>query len=365
MGKSTFVLMSLLILSNILWSQEHKLDNTDSVKVKNQLLAYPLAFYLPETRWGFGGAGFYNFRFKGEQASSFPSQLQFAATYTLNKQIIFLLPFELYKSNNLYKVKGELTYFKYQFNYYGIGNNTNFSDREPFKVNSPRVRLDMLKRYNKTFYGIRTAFDNFDIVDVADRGLLEADAPIGIDGGRMVGIGVLMQNDHRDFLFNSTKGHYLEIEYFVSNNVIGSNFNYQRLLLNATKYVKLKDEHTLVMNLNTVNITGKVPFYDMAFFGSPKLMRGFQDRRFLDKNMILFQSEYRYPIYKWLAGVVFASTGTVAPRYSKLFSSPYKLAYGAGLRFTLNKKDRVRMRLDYGRAPEEGGAFYLTVNEAF
>jgi outer membrane protein assembly factor BamA len=354
--------INCVILAN---SQNENQRPQDSIKVKNQLLAYPLAFYLPETRWGFGGAGFYNFRFKNEPASSFPSQLQFAATVTLNKQIIFLLPFELYKKNNLYKLKGEISYYKYQYNYYGIGIGSLFTDREPFKVNLPRLKVDFLRRFSKTFLGLRMAYDDFAIKEIFEGGILQNNEPTGITGGRMIGLGFLLQNDHRDFLFNSTKGHYIEFEYFNSTRGFGSDFNYQRLLLNAVKYFSLKEDHTLVFNLNTVSILGNAPFYDLAFFGSPKIMRGYQDRRFLDNNLVVAQSEYRFPIYKRFGGASFVSFGSVAPKYKDLFDSNYKLAFGAGLRFTLNKSDRVRMRLDYGLTPKEGGAIYLTVNEAF
>lgn len=38
-------------------------SSEDTIK-RNQLLAYPIVFFLPETKWGFGAAGLYNFRFK-------------------------------------------------------------------------------------------------------------------------------------------------------------------------------------------------------------------------------------------------------------------------------------------------------------
>jgi hypothetical protein len=283
----------------------------------------------------------------------------------LNKQLLLLLPFELYRKNNLYKLKGEISYFRYQFNYYGIGMGSLFSDREPFKVNLPRLKFDFLRRFGKTFLGLRMAYDDFAIKEIGQGGVLKSDDPTGIDGGKMIGLGFLLQNDHRDFLFNSTKGHYFEVEYFNANKGFGSDFNYQRLLLNAVKYLSILEDHSLVLNLNTVGILGNAPFYDLAFFGSPKIMRGYQDRRFLDKNMLVAQAEYRFPIYKRFGGVSFMSVGSVAPKYVDLLNLNYRLAFGAGLRFTLNKSDRVRMRLDYGLTPKEGGAFYLTVNEVF
>jgi len=64
-------------------------------------------------------------------------------------------------------------------------------------------------------------------------------------------------------------------------------------------------------------------------------------------------------------GVSFLSGGTVAASYSEIFENDYKISFGAGLRIVLNKKDRVRLRLDYGRTINEGGAIYITINDAF
>lgn len=346
-------------------SQFNISSDSDTTKIKNQILAYPVVFYLPETRWGFGAAGLYNFRFGDEPSESNPSQIQLIASYTQNKQLIFVMPYELYRKNNTWKIKGELTYFRYQFNAYGVGFDTKAENREIYKANAPRVRIDVLKRYKKTFLGMRFAFDRFSMDEIKPNGILEQQSPVGLNGGINAGIGMLAHNDERNFIFNPTKGHYVELESFLSNKVTGSDFNFFRLFVNASKYIKLGENHTIAGNINSVFIQGSPPFFDMPFFGTPRIMRGYQDRRFMDKNMLVLQSEYRFPLYKRLQGVGFISTGTVGKTYASLFSYHYQLAYGAGLRFIINKKDRVRIRLDYGLTPSEGGAFYLTINDAF
>lgn len=338
---------------------------SDTIKIKNQFLAYPVVFYLPETRWGFGAAGLYNFRFTDESSTSNPSQVQLIASYTQNRQLIFVMPFELYRNSNIWKIKGELTYFRYQFNAYGVGFDSKEENKEIYKANAPRIRIDVLKRYKKTFLGMRFAFDKFSIDEIKTDGILQRQSPVGLNGGINAGLGILAHNDERDFIFNPTKGHYIELESFFSNKIVGSEFSFFKLLVNASKYIKLGEHHTIVGNINSVFIEGEPPFFDMPYFGTPRLMRGFQDRRFIDKNMLVIQTEYRFPLYKRLQGVGFLATGTVGNSYASLFSNPYQLSYGAGLRFIINKKDRVRIRLDYGMTQSEGGAFYLTINDAF
>lgn len=343
-----------------------KLNNvveTDTTKIKNQLIAYPVVFYLPETRWGFGGAGLYNFRFKGESSTSNPSQVQFVLSFTQNKQVIVTFPFELYLQENLWKLKGELSYYRYLYKFYGVGLSSKVEDKEFFFANYPRFRADILRRFDKVFAGVRFRFDQMSITEKDS--LLQSGNYIGNNGGTISGIGIVAQWDTRDYIYNPTKGHYMETEIFINGNIVGSDFNYQRYSLDFAKYFSLGTNHTLATQLTTATIQGDPIFYDLLFFGSPKLMRGYQDRRFIDKNMLVLQTEYRFPIYKRLQGVTFVSSGSVSDQYLDLFSNPYKWSYGAGLRFVLNKKDRIRLRLDYGLTTNEGGAFYITVNEAF
>ncbi len=333
--------------------------------VEDQFFIYPFVFYLPETRWGFGGVGLYTFRFKGERYDSNPSQIQFTANYTQNKQINFIIPFELYWFNDKWKLKGELGYFKYLYNFYGIGNQSLLGDRETYKVNYPRFRVDLLRRYGDFFIGFRYRFDYTVLYDFKKGGILESNPIIGKEGGRVAGIGFITQYDNRDFIYNPTKGCYIEAEFFVGNKLSGSQYASQRFALDAATYIPLAVDHTLAVQLNTATIYGDAFFNDLLYFGSPKLMRGYQDRRFTDKNLVILQAEYRYPIYRRLQGVAFSALGNVADKYINLFDVNPKFTYGAGLRIVLNKKDRVRLRIDYGRTLREGGAFYATINEAF
>lgn len=337
-------------------------SSEDTIK-RNQLLAYPIVFFLPETKWGFGAAGLYNFRFKNESKDSNPSQIQFAASYTQNKQIILTFPFELYFNENIWKLKGEIAFYKYSYKYYGVGIHSKENDKEFFLARYPRVKADFLKRFDKTFVGVRFRYDNMSIIEKGN--LLESSGNTGKDGGVNTGVGFITQWDIRDFIYNPSKGTYLEAELYFSGKFIGSDFNYQRFALDVSRYFRIANNHTMAVQLYNATIQGDPIFYEMLFFGSPRLLRGYQDRRFIDKNILVSQYEYRFPLYKRIQGVSFLSFGTVAASYAALYSNPYKYSYGAGLRFVLNKKDRIRLRLDYGQSKDEGGSMYLTINEAF
>ncbi|MBL0024530.1 MAG: BamA/TamA family outer membrane protein [Saprospiraceae bacterium] len=340
-------------------------NDGDTTQIKNQILAYPIIYYLPETRWGFGGAGFYTFRFSDEPLNSNPSQIQFTFSITQKKQYIFTIPFEIYRNKNLWKFKGEVSYYRYLYNFYGIGQDSKFAEKETFNANYPRIRIDILRRFKSVYAGIRIRYDNMVINGLKNNGLIESTNLTGKDGGTSSGIGLVAQLDTRNYIYNPSSGIYSEAEIFTNDKFFHSDFSYKRYSLDLVKYTSLAENHTLALQIYTASIAGNPFFYDMLYFGSPRIMRGFQDRRFKDRNILVLQSEYRFPIYKRLQGVGFLSTGSVSNKYMDLFSNEYKLSYGSGLRFILNEKDRIRLRVDYGLTLHEGGSFYITINEAF
>jgi Omp85 superfamily domain len=355
------ILIVFVVLISVVhpWSdaacQSTTTDTIKSIPSKNVLLAYPIVYYQPETSWGFGGAGIFSFRFKGEKPTSNPSQIQFTAAYTLNKQVIFTLPFEMYARENAYKIKGELGYFRYFYNFFGIGGASDFDEREQYRVNFPRIRFDVLKHLGKSFLGLRYRFDFFNIKEIKEGGLLDIQNITGRDGGTISGIGLIWQYDTRNYLYNATKGMFVETEFYINNRWTFSDFSYQRLFINIT----------LVGNAEGELITGDPIFYDMAYLGSPKLLRGYQDRRFIDKNLLAVQIELRYPLYRRFQGVSFTGIGNVGSTVANVFETKAKFTFGTGLRYIINRNDRIRIRLDYGRTLGEGGAFYLTINDAF
>ena len=94
-------------------------------------------------------------------------------------------------------------------------------------------------------------------------------------------------------------------------------------------------------------------------------MRGYYDGRYKDKDMLEFQGEYRFPVYKRFSAVAFGGGGTVGNTFSDYSLSDLKFSYGAGLRIALDKREKLNLRLDYGIGQGKNNGFYLQLGEAF
>lgn len=124
-------------------------------------------------------------------------------------------------------------------------------------------------------------------------------------------------------------------------------------------------KNVLAFQLFSFNNTGDVPIRSLASFGGANRMRGYYDGRYKDKNQVVFQAEYRFPLYKRFSAVLFGGTGTVGRNFSDYAVNELKYSYGGGLRFAVNKKEKLNIRIDYGIGQGKNNGFYLQLGEAF
>ncbi len=212
-------------------------ETQDTLQKRNRLFGVPIAFFAPETDWGFGAAGIYTFRLQGESIQSNPSQLQLGFAYTLNKQVLFYLPYQVFKNEETLKIYGELGYYLYTYQFFGVGNDTKEADLEFYDVDFPRVRVNVLKQvYPNLFIGGRYWLDDFNIKKVVEGGLLDQENITGNQGGFLSGIGAVVNYDTRDNIFFPTKGLFAEVVGFHNGTFLGSDFNFSKLYLDISNF---------------------------------------------------------------------------------------------------------------------------------
>lgn len=105
-----------------------------------------------------------------------------------------------------------------------------------------------------------------------------------------------------------------------------------------------------------------VPFYAMPFVGGPETLRGFRERRFTDRNLLLFNAEYRYEVLAALDMALFFDAGTVAPRFRDLSLTDLKTDYGVGFRFGTRANLMLRVDIGFGG---EGTRYFVKFGPVF
>lgn len=342
------------------------LSEQDSTKEKrNSLIGLPIVYSTPETSWAFGAAGIYAFRWKNQSLESLPSQVQLGFAYTLFNQVLLYLPYQLFFQEQKYKLYGEFGYYRYNYFFYGIGNNPPSQEEEIYDVNYPRVRLNALYQVRPyTFVGLRYWMDGYDIVGTEMDGQLSDGNITGNQGGVISGAGIVANYDTRDNIFYPTEGSFAETVLFWNTPTLGSDFEYAKWTLDATKYFQNKWEHVLAINAYAELTSDGVPFNEMALLGGNKRMRGYYQGRYRDNNMLVVQAEYRFPLFWRFGAAVFGGYGGVAENVTDFQLQHFKYSVGGGLRILLSKEEKINVRIDYGFG-QGSQAFYLTIGEAF
>ena len=124
----------------------------------------------------------------------------------------------------------------------------------------------------------------------------------------------------------------------------------------------MRKNNILALNIYSEFTNGDAPFNQLALMGGPKRMRGIFEGRFRDDHFLTFQSEYRFPIWRKIKGVIFGSVGSVGSQEDSFQNTLF--TYGLGMRFGISKNEKINLRLDYGFGKNSSG-IYLTIGEAF
>ncbi|MEL7221623.1 MAG: BamA/TamA family outer membrane protein, partial [Bacteroidota bacterium] len=187
---------------------------------------------------------------------------------------------------------------------------------------------------------------------------------VGRETSNYSAIEPIWQWDNRDHVFFPTKGNWVEASVLASSDILGATQNFIKWTLDARTYRSKRTDHVWVAQLYLEGNSGTPPFNQLALLGGTRLLRGYYEGRFRDRQMAVAQLEYRFPIYRRFGGVGFASLGSITPQWSDWEANFLRYTFGAGIRFMLLPEDKIRLRFDYG-VGKNTSAFYFTVGEAF
>ncbi len=319
----------------------------------------PLVSYSNDTRWGFGAAGIVTFRGKPLRSS-----VTFGALYTQRKQVLLYFPFQLFDRSGQWRAYGEAGWYRYLHQYFGIGNQYADDFLETYTARYPRLRLTVLRNLNaRQLVGLRYNIDVYRVVSSMAGSEVARGLPPGARGGRSSGFGPVWLYDSRNNQFYPHRGWLTEAALVGEHAFTGSNFEFLRLSLDATRYWPLGARMTLATQVIAQFTGGHAPFFNLSQLGGTKRLRGYPDGKYRDRHLLLGQAEWRFPIVWRFKGAVFAGAGTV-------FGSPgetwhWRPEGGLGLRFEFDKKQQLHLRLDYGVGEgRKNSGFYLTFGEA-
>ena len=362
------VIVPLIVLfSGVSFSQFSK--KSDTISKKEGIFLFPLLYYTPDTRFAVGAVGVYYFN-TGDTISQSGkdtrlSYVKMLSDYTQNRQLDIWSSWNIFTNQEKYLFKGEVRYRNFPDRYYGVGNSTTLAQKEYYSYDLFMFKLLALRQFRKKlFVGLDYHLSYEYNFKHEPGGELIGGSVTGYKGGLGSGVGAVLTYDTRDNVVNAHEGMLFELSSYVFNNAFGGNFNYTAINLTFNKYWELKENHVLAFNSVLKMNYGGVPFLDMARVGGDDLLRGYANNRFRDHHFAGFQFEYRFPVWWRFGMVVFTGVGDVFSTPKDIQFNTLKYSFGAGIRYAINRKERLNARVDFGLG-RKSDAFYIMLTEAF
>jgi hypothetical protein len=336
---------------------------TDTPATASPLHGFPYAYYTPETDWAFGGTAIVTFRPGGDPALN-PSSVTLDAYYTIKKQFKCSIDPEIYLSGNRYLVSGSIGYGKIVDRYWGIGPLTADSDSSEYAKGMFQVQMrGEILLLEQLKCGVLMEFERVWMIDRERSSFLRGGNTPGSEGATSCGAGLALSWDSRDNIFYPSRGSFHQVEYTVFGGFLGGDFAFQRALLDLRVFFPF-GRHVVGFQMYGMAVGGTPPFWKLAPLGGDYIMRGYYLGRYRDYVTIASQAEYRVMIVGPFGAAAFLGVGGVAPRPWGIRMDQLRPSYGGGLRYMLDQKEKLTLRVDAGFGNGNSG-IYFNIREAF
>ncbi len=294
-----------------------------------------------------------------------PSSLTASAMRTSKGQTRVRMDAERWTDGNARRIAGMLQWQEFPLPYFGIGDSTSETAEEIFTPRGTEASVVLQQRVREHWFVTGGARHVEQRIRTDTSGALGRSGVSGSTGGTITEWSAGVMNDTRENLFAPRSGRLLQLSYSRSVQGLWSDFAFGTLRLDARSYRAIAGEHVLATHLQVMQVDGVAPFDQLALVGSSDILRGYARGRFRDQAMAALQTEYRTPIRRRVGAVAFAGAGAVGPGLDALPSGQLLPTYGAGVRFTIDQRQRTGLRADYGRGRAGASGLYLGFNSAF
>lgn len=333
---------------------------------KKSTVIFPVIARSIETGFSFGGAASTTFQLSKTDTVTRTSNLQALALYSVKKQFVAAIAGSQYTKNEGYIFNETVTFSSFPDKFWGVGNNAPNSNEEPYSFQQYYINLQALKNIgNHFFIGSLLEVQHLMEVSYIKGGLFDIENIAGRNPYFEAGIGLSLTFDNRSNAFSPDKGLFAQAYYNHFDKYLGSDFIYSNLVVDLRKYLTIKKNVLAFQVYYSGNFGDEIPIRSFATLGGSSRMRGFYEGRYRDNHSVTMQSEIRMPVYKRFGAVAFGAIGDVSKTINGFTITDIKSSYGAGLRFAVNKTEKLNIRVDYGFSSNGSSGLYFQLGEAF
>jgi hypothetical protein len=344
--------------------QIDQLIGTEASTRELGLLVYPSVVFTPESGWEYGLNSVFVY-YANEDPSNRLSEISAFVFLTQRLQYGAEAEHTIYTDKNTWFFYGNVRAHSFPLEYYGAGPDVPLEPIAVYTDKFLRVRERFLRNVDgNLFIGLETDLQWLIGVEwEAEEGVDDFAVPLGGEGHLSVGLGLGIVYDSCHNALNCRHGELAELG-FLRYGDRERKYVMNSYFFDARLFREVGDTGVIAAQAAGNFTSGDVPFNQLAILGGARLMRGYYEGHYRDRNAIAGQVEYRWlPIpHLWRFGAAaHASVGSVAPdlKFDKLL-----WAIGGGVRFLLFPRKDVFTRFDVAWTGNNLGT-YIYIGEAF
>jgi outer membrane protein assembly factor BamA len=271
---------------------------------------------------------------------------------------------------------GDWRYYQFPTNTFGLGSHTTQADILSIDYSYLKFHQVVLREIIPDYFiGLGYHLDHYSDIEI-----FPAKTTVQYDFQRYgysthsnsSGLSMDFVYDDRQSSVNPQTGTYASFMYRNNPDFLGSDFNWQSIVIDVRKYFHfpLNSENVFALwSYNNFIIKGNPPYLELPYTAGDSYSntgRGYPMGRFRGKEYMYLESEYRFGILNngLINGVVFANASSFSNWPSNELNGILP-GGGIGLRIKINRHSNTNIALDYGLGTEGSRGFFFNVGEVF
>lgn len=350
-------LLCILLCCGLLTIKATAQDSTATEQKAVKILPVPALGYSQETRFYVGGVVLFTLR-PYQDTLTRTSNAKAEVNYTWNKQFIAEVEWNYFFKREAWYSQGKIRFSRFPDLYYGVGGETPASNELRYNTTRQELSISMLRNLGQRWFaGPDLRYVRYSNLDV------EAPEPVFPEllPDRVIATGLTVQRDTRNSLLTPTSGLFFRAS--LARTFASS--NYTELTLDLRRYLRFRDKYTLALRFYNDFNFGDPPFFEYAYLGGDRFVRGYYYGRYRDNHLSTLQAELRMPLVWRFRLAVFGGMSNNYHDGSSLAWQFTKPNVGAGLRFLVDKTENTYLRLDYAVGDGDNSTFTVAFGEAF
>lgn len=315
---------------------------------------------------------FYN----GDKKNTNVSLMSASAFIDTKQQRSLTVIANVWTDHNDYDLVANFRWLKYPSTTYGLGSFTDNGKMDPIDYNYVKLYATLLRKVIPNYYiGVGYNLDYH--TNFVEQGNLDGTVSDPAKYGKPYtsqssGLNLNLLYDRRGNPVNPLKGGFANVIVRQNFTFLGSDANWQSLIIDLRKYIKLSDRNNNVLafwSYSWFTYNGNVPYLDLPGTGwdiNSTSGRGYIIGRYTGKDMLYAEAEYRFTLSRsgLFGGVLFTNAQSFAEYPDGGFKRIIPAA-GTGLRVKVNKHTNTNVCIDYAIGVDGSKGFFVNLGEVF